>query len=199
MENIISELSRVFKHVRSAYASCASLKCQAHLKRTIQTDTLTATDFSMRLAFLRPKNLFINWSNRSRPANENVILTGQDGVAIYRSSHLEWHSEASIEDAIARYAGVSSGLTVQIPSLLVGSTDYALIDTIEGGERRVVDGNDVYCIFGVGPGCVKRKMTIRATDYMILTISDSYSISNGVVDSETRYEYEKGVIKCVNP
>jgi hypothetical protein len=188
MADMTIESEQILNRVYLAYSKCKRFSCRASLNRIIQTDITISTEFKMLLTYACPKQLFIEWWVESRPADRRIIISSGEHVIRHSPKEFKWESEASIEDALAGEAGISSALALHIPSLLVGYSAYALFERTEKVVRLNSGADELWQISGVSRNSINRTVTARSSDAAILSINEKYFIPNGTVECASHYK-----------
>lgn len=175
----------VLPHVLRAYASCRTFHCSAQLTRRIASDSVTESHFKMKLAYASPRQLFLQWWLDDTKSSKHHTLIATDEIVI-RHSWFEavWQREATIGDALASYTGISSGLALHIPSLLIDYDGYSLFERV---EKQTKQAGELYVLSGVARGDIERTVTVRAFDMAIVGMQERYSIPSGMVECESEY------------
>jgi hypothetical protein len=91
-----------------------------------------------------------------------------------------------MEDAIAGEAGISGGLALDIPFLLIVN-GYILFDKLNQVQQGISDRNHIICFSGVKSEAIERIIKLRVADNMIVGQHDKYAIPGGIVESESEY------------
>jgi hypothetical protein len=123
--NTISSREIVDQLIRR-YATFKSYTCRASLFRQIQGHVVIRSHFDMRFTFVRPGKLCLVWWSCQEKEKGGVLLASAGTVIDYSNSKMKWRSGKSIESGIARHSGVSAGLCMHIPCLLISSKQYKL-------------------------------------------------------------------------
>ncbi len=183
----------------SAYASCRTFRCLATLRRRIATDSVTESLFRMRLAYAKPQQVFLEWwLDAPKSQKCHTLIATDDAIVRCYWGTPEWQREASIEDAIASYAAISSGLTLHLPSLLLGCENYRLFEKVEKQARQL---QGLYHVAGTALGDIERSVIVRPSDGMIVQMLERYSIPGGIVECQSEYsdiEIERPKGRSVN-
>jgi hypothetical protein len=173
--------------ILAAHRAFKTFRCRAKMRRHIVTDSKIESVFEMQLAFSRPRNMFLQWWLEG--SHKNRVMLATDTLVIEHSfGDLEWQQEASIDDVLARHAGISSGLSLHVPSLLLGCEGYRLFEEIRD-FGRVRDGTNRECwiLVGLGSASITRSVWIRTSDLTILRMIDHFTIPNGSVECDSEY------------
>ena len=177
----------VIDKVRQAYATFRTFRCRGTLRRTIETDTRIESEFGMRLGFARPKNMFLEWwSKEARENKRRTVIATEAGFTECSFYDFEWERGDDVEDILASHAGISQGLSSQIPSLLLGLEYYRLFDGIERVERISDQLGDGYLLSGGDSAC-GRSVRVRAADWVVLGVKERFHIATGRVECESEY------------
>jgi hypothetical protein len=173
------------------YAAFQSFSCVGLLKRIIRGSEVAESCFKMELVYAAPQKICIHWWQVGYENRKKQTLMASHGRVLSCSwPDLTWTEESSIGDALASSAGISNGLTLHIPSLLIGSNIFSLFERID----RIVKLSEAdecganYEIFGYGIKQVERMVKVRAADLAIIAIREKYSIPNGCVECSSTYE-----------
>jgi len=194
------EESSLLEKVLQAHVEFEAFRCRATLRRTIQADSVIESSFAMRLAFSRPGNLFLQWwLDDDREVKHRVVLSTGSLIIDHSFGDMEWKQPQSIEDVLAAHAGISSGLSLHVPSLLLGYKEYSLFESVEAIERRSDSACESYLITGVGGNAVKRIVQVRAADLVILRMTEQFAIANGRVVCESEYTDIKASSQAPDP
>jgi hypothetical protein len=183
MENTITEGQLVLSKCLSAYAECRRYQCSGKLLRTIKTQQLIVTIFKMQLAYTYPRQMFLQWWNKSPGPNHHTMIACDGAVVRYSGEDFEWSINESIEDVLPRYAGRSGGLAMCIPSILIDSKACSLLKRVHGAVKV----KRYILINGLVEGDIERTITIRMSDYAITKIHDAYTIPGGVVECTSTF------------
>ena len=177
----------VVEKVRQAYAGFKTFRCCGTLRRMIETEVRIESEFGMRLGFARPRNLFLEWwSKEARENKRRMVIATEAGFMEYSYYDLEWEQGNDVEDILASHAGISQGLSSQLPSFLLGLEYYRLFDRIEGVDRVLEQPGEFYLLYGGNETC-GLSIRIRAVDWVILEVKEWFPIALGRVWTETEY------------
>lgn len=185
---MINDSLEVLPQVLRAYARCQRFSCSAQLTRKIRTASATDSRFKMTLTYAKPRKLFLQWWLDDSPGSkQHTLITVDEIVVRYSWSDSVWQRDATIGDALASYAGVSSGIALHVPSLLVGYEDYSLFERIDRVAKHADETALTYELSGVARGGIERLVEVRADDGVITRMVERFSINDGAVECESQY------------
>ena len=122
----------IFDRLIAKYAGFQSFSCVGLLKRTIRSSEVVESCFKMELVYAAPQKICIHWWQVGYENRKKQTLIASHGRVLSCSwPDLTWTEESSIGDALASSAGVSNGLTLHIPSLLIGNNIFSLFERID--------------------------------------------------------------------
>jgi len=172
-------------NVRESHNRLSRYYCECVLTRSISVERQFSSHFKMTLSYQRPDCFLILWHEiRKRPYPPNVILSSLGKTAVFKSPEFEWTFSQNLDEAIARHAGISAGMVTTVPMLFMGSplqdplsNPFQFVEESAGSCGRY----KIDCLFGEDH---QRTVYVRASDYMISEIHDTYSVSGGTVVSK---------------
>ncbi len=182
------EKDSLLNQIVQAHLAFKTFRCRTTLRRIIQTDVTIESQFSMHLAFSRPRNMFLQWWLDGHHDRKHRVVLATDALVIEHSfGDLEWKQRQSIEDVLAIHAGISSGLSLHIPSLLLGWQEYTLFALVEGVDRTSDQTSEDYLLSGFGSADIVLAVKVRASDFVILSMKEQFTIPTGHVVCESQY------------
>jgi hypothetical protein len=142
----------------------------------------------MRFCYSRPQDVFLHWwVDHAEHRDERFLLATNGVVVEHALSDMEWGEGQSIEEVLASHAGISSGLVLHVPSLIVNSGDYVLFEDAQTLSHGRDQSCEYYVLSGSGRGGIERSVKVRASDNVILSMNETFSISGGSVGCDSSY------------
>lgn len=176
----------------SAYANSASLVCVGTARTTVTKSGCSASArYSMRLAFLRGRFLVLAYDKemRQKPIDRGVVFRVGNGTARCTTSAGCSAQVIPIKAALASIAGVTAGMSVLVPALLIEAKELAPLDLLSPDPRPRRQDRRHYFFSGVvKPGC-HRTVVINSQSFLIESVVDEYSSGDGKYCTKTTYRY----------
>ncbi|HTI72154.1 MAG TPA: hypothetical protein VMF06_19415 [Candidatus Limnocylindria bacterium] len=181
----------LLEKITQAYATFEVFRCRGALTRVIypksRPDSPIESRFSMRLCIARSGNFFLQWCLNHWSDRMNHTIIAMDSQVISHSfGEMQWTREGSIEDILAGHTGISGGLAIQIPALVMGF-NIPFLDRFEEVDEVKEQGAECYLIKGYRGESWRRTVIIRTADWVILRVSDHLRDEQGEYTSDFAY------------
>ncbi|HTI72155.1 MAG TPA: hypothetical protein VMF06_19420 [Candidatus Limnocylindria bacterium] len=117
----------------------------------------------------------------------HTIIAMDSQVISHSFGEMQWTREASIEDILAGHAGISGGLAIQIPDLVMNLKMLVFLDRIDRIDQVEEQGMACYQIGGHLGESWARTAIVRRADWVILKVADHLRYEEGEATSNFDY------------
>lgn len=188
MARIIIDPEVLVSKVVSTYANCQRFRCSATLTRILRAQKIIESHFSMQLAYAAPQKMLLEWwLDGHKDQSHHALMCDGNYTMRANVADLTWRREASIEDALASYAGISNGLALYVPGLLIGYDEFALFERVDHAEVVDRGSGHEHEISGVAKAGINRRVRVVGQNHVIVSIVDEYELPNGSVVCTSEY------------
>ena len=190
------EALALLQKVTDAYKNASSFSCEGQYENDLQTARPVKLVGSFKIRFARPDKIRVDWTDTQMggEVTTSSIFTRDKGIFFYWEMLGKWAPQKDMETALGTAAGISHGISYDIPSLLRGEVRHLTFTSLKTPEHAVVDGVKCLILSGATRSQGEMEIAIDPGSYAIRRIKSTKTIKTKEIQEsieKTRKEMAK--------
>ena len=175
----LTEPKQVLEKMMETYKTCSSFACEGEYNALFSTTYYHKDKKTVKIVFSRPNLFRLDWTEIRAGGEEltNSIYTKDGQLYFYWATFDEYKKMSSIKNAIAENAGISSGLSSLIPTILINPEWGKDLKSVKLESEFDLDGEKCYRVVGTGPLDRETEFAISKNTFAILQVKEKFVVS----------------------
>ena len=186
------EGKRILERMYTMYSEAKSFSADAEYYSETSHKPPMTDKRTMSLIYKKPDHLKLSWTEIQMGGAliRNTIFTRDGELFFYWQLFNEYRKEESIFKSIGAAAGISRGLSMYLPSLLIGAKEYMELANVKTRDDKNINGIECYVVVG-DKSNGKYEYAISKDNYALIQIKEIQEVKSkdiGKMMSEARKE-----------